>query len=83
MISGAEIDKLAALARLELPPAEKEIIRKDLAAILDYMELLRSAPSFAKATEGDVGTSKNVLREDKPTNPLAAGGDYFKVKKIL
>jgi aspartyl-tRNA(Asn)/glutamyl-tRNA(Gln) amidotransferase subunit C len=90
MISAAEIDNLAKLVRLELTPAEKAGLGKDLSAILGYVDELKRVKDPAPALKP---SQVNVLRADeaKPwpdREALLAAfperqGDYLKVKAIL
>jgi len=64
-IDRAEVDRIAALARLEIPEADRDRIAAQLSAVLDYVEALRRldltdcAPTaFAPVT--------HPLREDLP-----------------
>jgi len=88
-----EIEKLAALARIEVSSEEKESLRNEINAILEYVKQIQAV----SGTEGEkeTGILMNVLRED--TNPHLSGvfteaildevpkreGNYVKVKKIL
>ena len=92
-ISLAEVEHVARLARLELGPADKERMRRELDGILSYIDKLR-----AVATEGIEPTAHavpltNVMRDDvaRPSLPqdemLAnapeRSGEFFRVPKII
>ena len=93
MISKEEVQHIAKLARLEL--TEKEIVKmqKDLTAILDYFDLLKSAPK-AKAEKPAFAEALS-LRSDEVLlkNPSVAQkiisaapdkkDDYIRVKAIF
>ena len=93
MISKEEVEHIAKLARLELTQEEVKKMQKDLSAILDYFNLLKSASAPSK--QGYSETRKaNVLREDKVASNynivdelILASPDkkdgYIKVKSIL
>jgi aspartyl-tRNA(Asn)/glutamyl-tRNA(Gln) amidotransferase subunit C len=93
MISDKDIKHLAALARLELAEEEKNVIRRDLAAILAYVaELEQALPDTEAAVVGQ-SEERNILREDislpaaeQPAELLAAAprteNNYFKVKRV-
>jgi aspartyl-tRNA(Asn)/glutamyl-tRNA(Gln) amidotransferase subunit C len=93
MISDKDIEHLAALARIEMAEEEKNVIRRDLAAILAYVtELGQVLPDTEAAVAGQ-SEERNILREDislpeagKPPELLAAApraeNNYFKVKRI-
>ena len=88
-----DIDKLAELARLEIPQEEKEQILKDLTAIVGYVAQIGevSIPSDL-VMEYDL---QNVMRADVATNDSGACTDkliaempdhedgFLKVKQIL
>ncbi len=94
MLSMKEIEKLAELARLEIPEEEKEGLRKDIDAILGYVGEIQKISAEAPQADG-LGDVYNVFRED--AKPHASGafskellkeapqrdGEYVKVKKIL
>lgn len=91
-----EIEKLATLARIELSQAEKEKLRVDIGAILEYVSQIKevSAKTAEKPSDYFVA-SVNVMRED--ANPHGTGiytdalldaapqreEQYIRVKKIL
>jgi aspartyl-tRNA(Asn)/glutamyl-tRNA(Gln) amidotransferase subunit C len=90
-----EIIHLAALARLELTPAEIEKFTKELSAILSYVGTVQSLAAGAVDATPRLGDRFNVLRTDAVTNEpeqytkdiLAempeTEGRYMVVKKIL
>jgi aspartyl-tRNA(Asn)/glutamyl-tRNA(Gln) amidotransferase subunit C len=94
MISKEEVQHIAKLARLELTEQEFEKLQKEMSAILDYFDLLKSAPP---AVGEDVATSKNLNalrfdqitpRVEENTKKLLADApdkkdDYIKVKAIF
>ena len=89
----ADVDHIAALARLGLRDDEREALRRELGAILQHIDQLRGL-----ATDGVEPTTSVVavaapLRDDVVTNgddaeTLLAGapdrdGTFFRVPKIL
>ena len=93
MLKKEDIDKLAALARLDIPEIEKESLRKEIDAILGYVdEIQEVAGSEGKKEAGEI---RNVFRDDKEphlpgeyTKELLEEAprrqdNYVKVKKIL
>jgi len=94
MISKKEVEHIAKLARLELSEKEIEKMQKDLSAILDYFDLLKSASAPLRQGFGETRKA-NVFREDKADEQkrevaeklIDAAPDkkdgYIKVKAIL
>jgi len=93
VVDEALVSKLAALARLELPPEEKTALQAHLRRILEYvrqidaLSLPKEEPALPELDE------RTALREDVPraslpreallrSAPDAAGG-FFKVPKII
>lgn len=91
--SDIDIEKLAALARIEISPAEKAILEKDMESVLDYVSQVREAASATPPKEA--GELRNVMREDKNPHPKGAytkeimnevpekEAGYVKVKQII
>jgi aspartyl-tRNA(Asn)/glutamyl-tRNA(Gln) amidotransferase subunit C len=92
-ITLAEVEQVARLARLELSPAEKERMRRELDGILSYIDKLRRLD-----TEGVEPTSHaipmvNVMRDDEPrpsfpredmlANAPDPSGELFRVPRII
>ncbi len=88
-----DIDKLAELARLEIPQAEKEQVLKDMTSIMGYIAQIGEVSVSADVVpEYDL---KNVMRDDVATNDGGAytdtliaempdhEGGLLKVKQIL
>jgi aspartyl-tRNA(Asn)/glutamyl-tRNA(Gln) amidotransferase subunit C len=88
-----DIDKLAELARLEIPQAEKEQVLKDLTSIVGYIAQIGEVSVPADLVpEYDL---QNVMREDVVTTDSGSytdalldqmpdhEGSYLKVKQIL
>jgi len=94
MISKEEVKHIAKLARLELSGKEVEKMQRDLSAILDYFELLKSASAPSRQDFGETRKA-NVLRGDEVllrdagmVEKIIAGAPtkkdgYIKVKAIL
>jgi aspartyl-tRNA(Asn)/glutamyl-tRNA(Gln) amidotransferase subunit C len=93
MLSLEDIDNLAALARLSVSAEEKEILRRELVSILEYVSEVQklSGADFGAAVDAEW----NVFREDGPAHlpgeytdllleeaPEVEDG-YIRVKKIL
>ena len=68
MISRAEVNNLATLARLELPATEVEKLRQDLESILGYVSRLKAEASDLFKTPQAKMLSDNTLRPDGPAH---------------
>ncbi len=92
MIEIKDIEKLAHLARIDLPEDEKAGLAKEISSILSYVEQINKNHEAVLASDDE---QKNIMRDDN--SPHDSGiytekllnaatkreGDYFKVKKIL
>ena len=89
----AEVEHIAALARLRLTDEEKARYREQLSAILDYMTKLRQLDTSAIEPTATVLPLRTVLRPDvvRPSLPPAellanapdAEGEMFRVPPVL
>lgn len=66
MIDAAQIEHLAALARLQLTPEEKTAMQDDLGRILGYFEQLNEVNTEGVQEMQRPVNLVNVLREDVP-----------------
>jgi aspartyl-tRNA(Asn)/glutamyl-tRNA(Gln) amidotransferase subunit C len=93
MILKEEVEHIAKLARLELSKEEVEKMQKDLSAILDYFNLLKSASAPKRGSSGKTKKA-NVLRKDEAISSHGIADklissapdkkdDYIKVKAIF
>lgn len=94
MIDVKTIDKLASLARIDVPESEKETLAKEISSILTYVEQVQKISG-----QGDKNDSKpqvrNIFREDRDSNISGENTkdileevpsrheNFVKVKKIL
>lgn len=93
MLSEAEIEHIASLARLQLTAEEKELYRQQLSAVLDYMAKLREVDTSAIEPTATVLPLRTVLRPDvaRPSltpaellaNAPAPEGEMFRVPPVL
>lgn len=93
MLSQAEIEHIAELARLRLTAAEQEHFRAQLSAVLDYMAKLRAVDTDHIAPTATVLPRRTVLRPDdvRPSldraellaNAPAAEAGLFRVPPVL
>ncbi|MCJ7595789.1 MAG: Asp-tRNA(Asn)/Glu-tRNA(Gln) amidotransferase subunit GatC, partial [Desulfobacterales bacterium] len=92
-VSTSRVRHIAKLARLRLSDSEVQTFRKDLNAILDYVETLRELDTENVRPMSHVLKLSNVWREDKPSKAKKTGsmlsnapmleGNYFRVPKII
>ena len=64
-IDRGEVDRIAALARLEIPEAERARVAAQLSAALDYFEALRQL-DLADCAPTAFAPVENPLRDDVP-----------------
>ena len=96
MISKEEVIRIAKLARLELTEEEIKKMQKDLTEILDYVSLLKKAPTSRPkgylASAGKAQSNRNLRKDEFKTSSLASEiisespdkkDSYIKVKTIL
>jgi len=89
----AEVEHIAALARLRLTSEEKARYREQLSAILDYMTMLKRLDTSAIEPTATVLPLRTVLRPDVVTpslspeilfaNAPAAEAQMFRVPPVL
>jgi len=93
MLTKQEVLKLAQLSRIELTEAEVEKFRRDLSAVLDYVEELKKVDTAGLEEVSQVTGLVNVQRDDKVVAadnheaifsqaPEMKDG-YYKVKAML
>jgi aspartyl-tRNA(Asn)/glutamyl-tRNA(Gln) amidotransferase subunit C len=93
MLTQAEIEHIATLARLRLTAAEAAHYREQLSAVLDYMTKLRELETAHIAPTASVLPARAVLRPDEiqpSLNPAdllanapAAEADMFRMPPVL
>jgi aspartyl-tRNA(Asn)/glutamyl-tRNA(Gln) amidotransferase subunit C len=93
-LTRADVLKLARLARLELSEPEIEEYKKELSAILGYVELLQNVDVAGLKPTNQVSGLTNVMRDDEvkdygyKTEELLKvlpdhQGDLIKVKRMI
>lgn len=92
-ISRAEVEHVARLARLALSPAEAERMRRELDAILAYVDKLRALDVEGVEPTTHAVPLTDVTRPDEPRAPLPVeemlanapdrSGELFRVPRIL
>ena len=66
----ADVERIAALAQLELTDDEKQLFTKQLADILSYAEQLQKIDTSGVAATAHVLAGQHVEREDVPAPSL-------------
>ena len=92
-ITDGDVRHVASLARLNLEDREISSFRKELSAILDYMDLLKEIDTSDVEPTFNVRSTTNVLREDSSfrmqsgrdalINAPKAEGNVFVVPKVI
>jgi aspartyl-tRNA(Asn)/glutamyl-tRNA(Gln) amidotransferase subunit C len=93
MITPEQVTWVAHLARLELTPAERDTMARQLSAILDYVDQLKQVNTDGVEPLAHPLKVHNVFRADepRPSLPVDAAlanapdrlGDYFGVPAVL
>jgi aspartyl-tRNA(Asn)/glutamyl-tRNA(Gln) amidotransferase subunit C len=89
----ATVARIANLARIKLPEAERDAIAVELTKILDWIEQLNQVPTDGVEPMASVAHMQLPMREDKVTDgdcrdkilqnaPQAANG-FFAVPKVV
>ena len=89
----ADVEHIAALARIGLTEEELETFQGQLSDILDQFELLKQLDTSAVEPTGHAVEVNSVMREDVPNEPLdpeetlqnapRREEDFFRVKAVL
>ena len=89
----ADVEHIAALARIGLSEDEIATFQEQLSNILDQFELLRQLDTGAVEPTGHAVELNSVMREDEPEESLSPEdtllnaprreGDLFRVKAVL
>jgi aspartyl-tRNA(Asn)/glutamyl-tRNA(Gln) amidotransferase subunit C len=92
-ITGEEVERVAALARLRLAPEEKARLTADLDHILEAFARLRGLDTSGVEPTAHVEDFGALLREDEVRNPPAGeeplvnaparDGRFYRVPKII
>ena len=92
-VNDALIDKLAALARLEFEPEEKERLKQDLQKMISFVEQLQELDTEGEEPMLQMSSRTDVWREDEIRNTLTreealknaplTDGVFFKVPKVI
>ena len=92
-IDRAQVQHIAALARISLTEAETEAFTRQLSDILDQFQALQALDTSDIEPTAHVAGLDNVLRDDEPDDSLDAEdtlrnaprrrGDFFQVRAVL
>ena len=92
-IDRAQVQHIAALARISLTEAETEAFTRQLSDILDQFQALQALDTSGVEPTAHVAGLDNVLRDDEPADSLDAEdtlcnaprrrGDFFQVRAVL
>jgi aspartyl-tRNA(Asn)/glutamyl-tRNA(Gln) amidotransferase subunit C len=93
-IDAGTVEKIAALARLEVDPAERERMLRELQAILSYVEQLQAVDvtgiePTSQVTEGDPPALRPDearpcdVRDEVLAEAPDRDGDYFRVPQVV
>jgi aspartyl-tRNA(Asn)/glutamyl-tRNA(Gln) amidotransferase subunit C len=66
----SDVERIAALAHLDLTDEEKQLFRQQLADILSYAEQLQAIDTTGVPATAHVNASPNAGREDEPRPSL-------------
>jgi aspartyl-tRNA(Asn)/glutamyl-tRNA(Gln) amidotransferase subunit C len=95
MISRADVEHVAALARLHLTDEELDLMEGQLSRILDAIAVIRDVDTSQVGPTASVLALENVMREDIPTdagrltrdaalaNAPLREGDHLRVPLVL
>jgi len=92
-VTAKDVEKIAALARLELAPSEKTALTAELGRILGWIEKLGEVNTDGVEPTAHVLGFESVMRQDEPrdfadrelilNNAPAREFDFIKVKKVI
>lgn len=92
-LTRAEVEKVSLLGRLLLSPAELETMTSQLAAVVDYMELLSELDTEGVEPMAHAVEMHNVFREDEVqpsleraealANAPHSDGEFYLVPAVL
>ena len=92
-LSREDVEKIAALARLELEPEELTLFQEQLSACLAYVAMLNQVDITGVPPTASAVTLNNVMREDVIEPSLSAeealfntaerSGNQFKIQPVL
>lgn len=69
-LTSAELDRVAALARLELTEEERDRLLGELESVLGHLDVLRRADLSDAPAPGDAGSAAPLRRDEIAFDPL-------------
>jgi aspartyl-tRNA(Asn)/glutamyl-tRNA(Gln) amidotransferase subunit C len=92
-VNDALVDKLANLSRLNFNEQEKEIIKKDLQRMIEFVDKLKELDTTGVEPLLHMSDAANRLRDDEIKGSISreeglrnapkTDGQYFKVPKVI
>ena len=92
-LSPEQVDWVAHLARLKLSPTDRDLMARQLSAILDYMDQLKQVNTDGVEPLAHALEVHNVFRDDEPAPSLSVAdalanapqrrGDFYSVPPVL
>ncbi len=92
-ITNELVEHIAHLSRLEFNGADKDVIKKDLQNMIEFVDQLNAVDTDGVEPLIFMSESINVLRDDLALNPITQeealknaahhDSDYFKIAKVL
>ncbi len=92
-VNDALVDNLAKLSRLQFNDQEKEIIKKDLQRMIEFVDKLKELDTTGVEPLMHMSDSVNVMREDKVQGSISreealknapdSDGVFIKVPKVI
>ena len=80
IISDETIEYVGILAKLELSPEEKEAARKDMAEMLDYIDMLNNLDTSGVEPMSHIFPVNNLFREEVLENGDSRGCQGWKLQ---
>ena len=92
-LTAQEVQWVAHLARLQLTESEREMITRQLSAIVDYVDQLKQVNTDGVEPMAHALAVQNVFRADEPSPSLTTSdalanaperqGDFYRVPAVL
>ena len=92
-VNDALVEKIANLARLQIDPADKEAVKKDLQRMISFVEKLNELDTTGVAPLLHMSDNINILRNDEVKGSISRqeglknapvhDESFFKVPKVI